>query len=54
MKWRDIRDVLRGAVVQAVARILVGLLAAIGAVDVATPDDGIAAPVAQAVRSASK
>lgn len=30
MKWHIVRDVLRGAVVQAVLRIVVGLLAVLG------------------------
>lgn len=36
--WRDIRAVLRGAVVQAVAKAIAGLLAVFGAVSAVDPD----------------
>lgn len=39
--WRDIRGVLRGAVVQAVAKLVAGLLALLGAATVVEPQAGV-------------
>lgn len=36
--WRDIRAVLRGAAVQAVGKLIAGLLALFGAVSAVDPD----------------
>lgn len=42
MKWRDILEVLKGEVVRAVLRVLVGLLAALGAADAVSSDPVVA------------
>lgn len=39
--WRDIRGVLRGAVVQTVAKLLAGLLGLLGAATAVDPQAGV-------------